>query len=206
MEAVHPKDALAEYTSFSLISAMLVYTSIHVLLEIDTLAASYPVTADIENDEIGDVLELHKQVMKTIASTSARWIAHFIFMIKLSFRIAGTLALLTLCAVILMAICNRYIVVIATQRDDHPLFSFKQDPSIKMTTLFAITKNGMSMLVSIALTHGIALLTSMMLIRPGNMRDLEKEIRPKLKMYLSILFVLTMLVIIAESIRIASRA
>jgi hypothetical protein len=201
-----PVQSLANYTSFALLSAMLIFTSLHVLLDIDIVAASYPVPEDVVADDLDDTSTqpLHTQVFRAITVAALRWTWHLKFMLQLSFRILGTLALLAVSAMLLMAVCNRFIVGVATERGDQPIFSYKHDPAIQMTTLFAITKHGMGMLISMALAHMVVMLSSVVLIRPGNMKDLDKEVRPKLKMYLSIMFMVTILVIITETIRIAT--
>ena len=202
-------NTLAMYTSFALGSALLIYTSLHVLLDAEVIAASYPVHGEVSNDNDYDDRDVSadgilRNAFRTILASLFRYFNHLMFLIKISLRIAGTLVLLVACAVLLLALSNRFLIDVATSRADTTMaFSYKTDPAMQMTTLYAATEQGLSLLLAVVMCHTITMVISLVFMRPGNMNHLEKEIAPKLRMYLTTLFIVTFLTIASEAIRIA---
>ena len=194
----------AYFTSFALCSTLLIYASLHVLLDADAVADTYPPISSSALNEENDIEPFSfKNVLYSMFAYMSQLCWHLWFLLKISLRIAGTLVLLVISAMILMAISNRLLVDVATQRGEQKSFSYHHDPSIRMTTVIVIAKQGLGMLIALLLCHAVVAISSIVLMRPDNMRNTEKEIAPKIRMYLSVLFIVTLIVVVSEAIRIS---
>ena len=195
------------FTSFALLSAVLLYSTVDSLLDVEVIAASYTPTTPVDeaNDPTYDNPSItpFKRFLIKARAAIMDWLFHVYFLCKVSARILFTMCLIVICVVLVGLLAKRLLVDTATGEKELQLSSVSKDPIVLLSTVCLASEECVWFLVAVVAVHATVMLASGVFMRPDNMRSLEKEVVPKLQMYMGVLLIATFLLVVTEGIRLA---